>query len=244
MDQDVRRFARRRQRENGQRTGLQRRYSPACEGRRSGVGVRGKRRARRCVMWRWRSASPRGVSTAGPVRRRTCALSSRGRSSLRSDAPGARTSWSSWARRPRVSKDWTWRPRPGCSRCCDEMARPAGDGVRLRTAHGHAQGFRWVVRPRDAGPGARSAEWGGLHLRQSRSRQDQGAPLGWDGLCVYAKRLERGRFACLWRDDGEPPIALTISELDLFLDGSTLVGRIALSPPAMTHFSLASDRAT
>ena len=68
--------------------------------------------------------------------------------------------------------------------------------------------------------------------------------LHWDGtgLCIYAKRLERGRFARLWREEGDDPIALTVSELDLFLDGSTLVGRVALSPPAMTHFSLASDR--
>jgi transposase len=69
--------------------------------------------------------------------------------------------------------------------------------------------------------------------------------LHWDGtgLCVYAKRLERGRFAPLWRDEDETPITLTVSELDLFLDGSTMVGRIALSPPALTHFLLASDRA-
>lgn len=68
--------------------------------------------------------------------------------------------------------------------------------------------------------------------------------LHWDGtgLCVYAKRLERGRFACLWREDADPPIALTISELDLFLDGSALVGTMALSPPEITQFSLASDR--
>jgi transposase len=67
--------------------------------------------------------------------------------------------------------------------------------------------------------------------------------LQWDGtgLCVYAKRLERGRFARLWRDDGDAPITLTISELDLFLEGSALVGRVALAPPALTHFSLASD---
>lgn len=62
------------------------------------------------------------------------------------------------------------------------------------------------------------------------------------GLCVYAKRLERGRFATVWRDDGAAPITLTVSELDLFLDGSTLIGRVALTPPAITHFSLASDR--
>jgi len=67
--------------------------------------------------------------------------------------------------------------------------------------------------------------------------------LQWDGtgLCIYAKRLERGRFARLWRDDGDDPMTLTISELDLFLEGSALVGRVALTPPALTHFSLASD---
>ena len=67
--------------------------------------------------------------------------------------------------------------------------------------------------------------------------------LHWDGtgLCIYAKRLERGRFARLWRDEGDAPIRLTVSELDLFLEGSTLVGRVALSPPALTQFSLASD---
>ena len=68
--------------------------------------------------------------------------------------------------------------------------------------------------------------------------------LHWDGtgLCIYAKRLERGRFARLWRDEGEAPITLTVSELDLFLEGSTLIGRVPLSPPALTHLSLASDR--
>jgi transposase len=61
------------------------------------------------------------------------------------------------------------------------------------------------------------------------------------GLCIYAKRLERGRFARLWRDEPDAPITLTVSELDLFLDGSTMVGRVALSPPPVTQFSLASD---
>ena len=54
----------------------------------------------------------------------------------------------------------------------------------------------------------------------------------WDGtgLCIYAKRLEQGRFACLWRDTTARVVRLTMSELQLFLEGSTLVGRIALSP--------------
>ena len=54
----------------------------------------------------------------------------------------------------------------------------------------------------------------------------------WDGtgLCIYAKRLERGRFACLWRAADARVVRLTMSELQLFLEGSTLVGRVALSP--------------
>lgn len=54
----------------------------------------------------------------------------------------------------------------------------------------------------------------------------------WDGtgLCLYAKRLERGRFACLWRDATAAVVRLTMSELQLFLEGSALVGRVALSP--------------
>lgn len=47
------------------------------------------------------------------------------------------------------------------------------------------------------------------------------------GLCLLAKRLEKGRFAPLW---AKPE--LTSSELTLFLEGSTAVGRIELSPPA------------
>jgi transposase len=56
----------------------------------------------------------------------------------------------------------------------------------------------------------------------------------WDGtgLCIYAKRLERGRFACLWRDAAAAVVRLTMSELQLFLEGSALVGRVVLSPPA------------
>jgi transposase len=54
----------------------------------------------------------------------------------------------------------------------------------------------------------------------------------WDGtgLCIYAKRLEQGRFACLWRAADARVVRLTISELQLFLEGSALVGRVALSP--------------
>jgi transposase len=39
----------------------------------------------------------------------------------------------------------------------------------------------------------------------------------WDGtgLCIYAKRLERGRFACLWREADARVVRLTMSELQL-----------------------------
>lgn len=50
------------------------------------------------------------------------------------------------------------------------------------------------------------------------------------GLCIYMKRLERGRFAALWRDGIDAPLRLTSSELTLFIEGCQLVGRERLSP--------------
>ena len=90
---------------------------------------------------------------------------------------------------------------------------------------------------------ARDPLSGDVYLFLSRDRV-RAKVLHFDGtgLCVYAKRLERGRFASLWRDAGADPITLPVSELDLFMDGSTLVGRVALTPPAITHFALAFDR--
>ena len=56
--------------------------------------------------------------------------------------------------------------------------------------------------------------------------------LFWDGtgLCIYQKRIEQGRFACLWRDEGGGVVELTQSELSLFLEGCTVVSRVKLSP--------------
>lgn len=75
---------------------------------------------------------------------------------------------------------------------------------------------------------------GDVFLFVSRNRI-RAKVLMWDGtgLCIYAKRLERGRFAALWdRSEGEA-IALSWSELSLFLEGCSLVGRMPLSPPPM-----------
>lgn len=70
--------------------------------------------------------------------------------------------------------------------------------------------------------------------------------LMWDGtgLCIYAKRLEQGRFACLWRDDHRRSLKLTMSELQLFLEGSSLVGRVALSPEPFVLKSLRKNLET
>lgn len=66
----------------------------------------------------------------------------------------------------------------------------------------------------------------------------------WDGtgLCIYSKRLERGRFAKLWRDDGAT-VELTSSELALFVEGCELVGRRRLSPKKIVPTPLVADRA-
>ena len=65
--------------------------------------------------------------------------------------------------------------------------------------------------------------------------------LFWDGtgLCLFVKRLERGRFAALWRPGPHEPVALTASELALFVEGSSLVGKTLLSPMAIVPNTVA-----
>lgn len=61
------------------------------------------------------------------------------------------------------------------------------------------------------------------------------------GLCVLSKRLERGRFPALWKCTDKPHIPLKRSELELFLEGSELVGRLEVSPPLLSHEALAPN---
>ena len=72
---------------------------------------------------------------------------------------------------------------------------------------------------------------GDVFLFVGRDRKRAKA-LFWDGtgLCVYSKRLEKGRFAAPWKRSGGATVQFTISELALFLEGSELVGRQPLSP--------------
>jgi len=65
--------------------------------------------------------------------------------------------------------------------------------------------------------------------------------LVWDGtgLCIFQKRLERGQFAKLWREDGSA-VRLTASELALFIEGCALVGRSELSPDQIVPNPLVS----
>ncbi len=61
---------------------------------------------------------------------------------------------------------------------------------------------------------------GDLFLFTDR-RRTRAKVLLWDGtgLCLYQKRLERGRFASLWRRDEQETFEMTLSELALFLEG-------------------------
>ncbi|MFZ5785805.1 MAG: IS66 family insertion sequence element accessory protein TnpB [Acidobacteriota bacterium] len=69
---------------------------------------------------------------------------------------------------------------------------------------------------------------GDLYLFVAANRR-RAKVLLWDGtgLCLYAKRLEKGRFARVW---GEDSLELTMAELQLFLEGSALVGKVRVSP--------------
>ena len=73
---------------------------------------------------------------------------------------------------------------------------------------------------------------GDLYLFVSRNRIRAKVVL-WDGTgaCLYSKRLEEGRFACLWHGESGVELELSPSELALFLEGCQEVGRRPLSPP-------------
>jgi transposase len=62
----------------------------------------------------------------------------------------------------------------------------------------------------------------------------------WDGtgICIFMKRLERGRFAQIWSVSGDS-LQLTASELALFIEGCSMVGRHSLSPAAISTEDLA-----
>lgn len=100
------------------------------------------------------------------------------------------------------------------------------------------KGFDGLYRMVQEGMG-RNPMSGDLFLFVSRNRI-RAKVLLWDGtgLCLYAKRLERGRFACLWRERQGETLELSSSELQLFLEGCDLVGRVPLSPPPLTEKDL------
>jgi len=79
---------------------------------------------------------------------------------------------------------------------------------------------------------------GDLHLFVNRPRTSCKI-LTWDGtgLCIFMKRLERGRFAELRRADDSNAVRLSTSELALFVEGCQFVGRQALTPDAVVPMS-------
>lgn len=122
-----------------------------------------------------------------------------------------------------------------CSRRSDDpWNEPLGTRLRVPRACRSSQWLRWALRPREAGTRSRSSLSGDLFLFVNARRKGCKV-LVWDGtgLCIFQKRLERSRFATLWRDDKEI-VTLTSSERALFIEGCELVGRRALSPAALT----------
>lgn len=83
---------------------------------------------------------------------------------------------------------------------------------------------------------------GDLFLFVARNRK-RAKVLMWDGtgLCLYSKRLEKGKFAKLWAGAKNTTLELTSSELSLFLEGSKLVGKVPVSPEQMCFKCLTNN---
>ena len=88
---------------------------------------------------------------------------------------------------------------------------------------------------------------GDCYLFTNRTRT-RAKVIFWDGtgLCIFQKRMETGRFACLWKatkpSSTHTSIELTMSELALFIEGSEMVGRISLSPKKVVPRTLEEMR--
>ena len=76
---------------------------------------------------------------------------------------------------------------------------------------------------------------GDMFLFVAKNRR-QARVLHWDGtgLAIWAKRLERGRFNAPWEGPRDKPWCLTPSELNLFLEGSRLVGNYEIAPKSLS----------
>lgn len=82
---------------------------------------------------------------------------------------------------------------------------------------------------------------GALYLFTNRSRTSAKV-LHFDGtgLCIYHKRLARGRFASLWQRADGRAVTLTRAELALFLEGCRLLDHQPLSPPEIARIPIAA----
>jgi len=81
---------------------------------------------------------------------------------------------------------------------------------------------------------------GDLYLFVSRDRK-RAKVLYFDGtgMCLFAKRLERGQFSAVWkRAKGSGGFEMTLTELALFVEGSESLGRHPLSPPLLRKSDL------
>jgi transposase len=59
------------------------------------------------------------------------------------------------------------------------------------------------------------------------------------GMCLLAKRLEKGQFSAAWkRAKSRSGFAMTMSELALFIEGSEVATRVPLSPTLLTKTDL------
>ena len=59
------------------------------------------------------------------------------------------------------------------------------------------------------------------------------------GMCLFAKRLEKGQFSAAWkRAKSSTGYEMTLSELALFIEGSEVATRMPLSPSLLSKTDL------
>ena len=58
------------------------------------------------------------------------------------------------------------------------------------------------------------------------------------GMCLFSKRLEKGKFSPIWNRKSQTGMELTPTELALLIEGSESIGRLPMSPPLLNRRDL------
>src|ERR1700759_514341 len=166
-------------------------------------------------------------------------MSSRSRHVRRAEARGAARWRSACRTAPRWRLTLRSTPRRSVAFCrrwasLDAPVRTGREGLSGLQARGHAAWLRRTGCGCRADAARRPVFGGGVRVSQQARRLREDFDLGGSGLCLFAKRLEKGRF--VWPPIVEGALHLTSAQLALLVEGIDWRRTVAPEAPERPSF--------